>query len=150
MASRRLPFVLAMEIESAGWQANSCVGDTQADPRDEHCQSAVGGASDPWENSSSSASISDRRAWPSTWLKKLVLPDPVGVPSSCCTMGPARIYPWRKMQRSRAPSIAPGTFFVAQPWAGCITNMPGFNLRQAHDRISLRGRQAGPLAGNGG
>ncbi|SIO67760.1 hypothetical protein SAMN05443247_11873 [Bradyrhizobium erythrophlei] len=32
-------------------------------------------------------------------------------------MGPARIYPWRRMQ----PSIAPGTFFVAQSWAGCIT-----------------------------
>ncbi|KJC54110.1 hypothetical protein UP10_41400 [Bradyrhizobium sp. LTSPM299] len=46
-------------------------------------------------------------------------------------MGPARIYPWRKMHRSRAPSIASGTFFVAQPWADCITNMPGFNLRQA-------------------
>src|SRR6202035_644159 len=48
MASRRLPFILAMEIESAGWQANSSVGDTQAYPRDEHCQSAVGSASDPW------------------------------------------------------------------------------------------------------
>jgi hypothetical protein len=35
------------------------------------------------------------------------------------------------MHRSRAPSIAPGIFFVAQPWADCITNMPGFNLRQA-------------------
>jgi HAD domain in Swiss Army Knife RNA repair proteins len=35
------------------------------------------------------------------------------------------------MHRSRAPSIAPGTFFVAQPWADCITNMPGFSLRQA-------------------
>jgi hypothetical protein len=34
------------------------------------------------------------------------------------------------MHRSRAPSIEPGTF-VAQSWAGCITNMPGFNLRQA-------------------
>src|ERR1700693_3763096 len=48
-------------------------------------------------------------------------------------MGPARIYPWRKMHRSRAPSIAPGTFFVTQPWADCITNMAGFNLRQAQD-----------------
>jgi hypothetical protein len=46
-------------------------------------------------------------------------------------MRPARIYPWRKMHRSRAPSIAPGTFFVAQSWADCITNMAGFNLRQA-------------------
>src|SRR3984893_6784889 len=52
-------------------------------------------------------------------------------------MGPARIYPWRKMRRSRAPSIAPGTFFVAQPWADCITNMPGFNLRQAQGVIWL-------------
>jgi Integrase core domain len=49
MASRRLPFILAMEIESAGWQADSSVGeDTQAYPRDEHCQSAVGSAADPW------------------------------------------------------------------------------------------------------
>src|SRR5712675_309782 len=32
---------------------------------------------------------------------------------------------------SRAVDRA-GTFFVAQPWADCITNMPGFNLRQAH------------------
>jgi hypothetical protein len=47
------------------------------------------------------------------------------------TMGPARIYPWRRMHRSRAPSIAPGTFFVVPSWAGFITNMPGFNLRQA-------------------
>ena len=47
MASRRLPFILAMEIESAGRQANSSVGDTQAYPRDKHCQSAVGSASDP-------------------------------------------------------------------------------------------------------
>src|ERR1700690_1265999 len=48
-------------------------------------------------------------------------------------MGPARTYPWRKMRRSRAPSIAPGTFFVAQSWADCITNMAGFNLRQAQE-----------------
>jgi hypothetical protein len=41
------------------------------------------------------------------------------------------------MHRSRAPSIAPGTFFVAQPWADCITNMPEFNLRQAHHLIVL-------------
>jgi transposase InsO family protein len=36
------------------------------------------------------------------------------------------------MRRSRAPSIGPDTFFVAQSWADCITNMAGFNLRQAH------------------
>jgi hypothetical protein len=38
--------------------------------------------------------------------------------------------PGEKMRRSRAPSIAPGAFFVAQSWADCITNMAGFNLRQ--------------------
>jgi hypothetical protein len=43
-----------------------------------------------------------------------------------------------KEHRSRAPSIAPGTFFVAQPWADCITNMPGFNLRQALVKRKLR------------
>src|SRR5260370_9059888 len=48
MASRWLPIILALEIESAGWQANGSVADTQAYPRDEHCQSAVGSASDPW------------------------------------------------------------------------------------------------------
>src|SRR5713226_8849082 len=48
MASRWLPIILALEIESAGWQANGSVRDTQAYLRDEHCQSAVGSASDPW------------------------------------------------------------------------------------------------------
>ena len=38
------------------------------------------------------------------------------------------------MHRSRAPSIAPGTFFVAQSWADFITDMPGFDLRQAQGR----------------
>src|SRR5258706_1706636 len=48
MAPRWLPIILALEIESAGWQAHSSIGDTQAYPRDEHCQSSVGSASDPW------------------------------------------------------------------------------------------------------
>jgi hypothetical protein len=42
------------------------------------------------------------------------------------------------MHRSRAPSIAPGTFFVAQSWADSITDMPGFNLRQAYRSASRR------------
>jgi hypothetical protein len=41
------------------------------------------------------------------------------------------------MHRSRALSIAPGTFFVAQSWADCITNMPGFNLQQAQALAQL-------------
>ncbi len=45
--------------------------------------------------------------------------------------GPARIYPWRRMHRSRAPSIAPETFFVVQFSADCTTNISASNLRQA-------------------
>src|SRR6202521_1394139 len=63
-------------------------------------------------------------------------------------MGPARIYPWRKMHRSHAPSIAPGTFFVAQSWVDCITNMAGFNLRQAQHNPD-RGRHGGDVASDG-
>jgi hypothetical protein len=50
-------------------------------------------------------------------------------------------------QELRAPSIAPGTFFaffVAQSWADCITNMAGFNLRQAQ-AATARFRIACPL-----
>ena len=35
------------------------------------------------------------------------------------------------MRRSRAPSNWPGSFFAARSWAGCTTNMFGFDLRQA-------------------
>ncbi len=38
------------------------------------------------------------------------------------------------MHRYRAPSIAPGTFFVAQSWADFIINMSESNLRQAQVR----------------
>src|SRR3984893_4669285 len=65
-------------------------------------------------------------------IKKLVLRDPVGVPSSCCTTRYGRIYLWRKMRRSPAPPNSPGTFLVAQFSAGYTTNMSGFDLRQAH------------------
>src|SRR5260370_22578320 len=48
-----------------------------------------------------------------------------------------RIYPWRRIRRSRAPS-RPGTFFAAQFSAGCTTNISGFDLRQAHlTRVSV-------------
>jgi hypothetical protein len=60
-------------------------------------------------------------------------------------MGPARIYPWKRMHRSRAPSIAPGTFFVAQSWADSITDMPGLNLRQAQRVVRPAPGQRGPF-----
>jgi small-conductance mechanosensitive channel len=62
--------------------------------------------------------------------------------------GPARIYPWRKIRRSRAPSIAPGTFFVAQSWADCITNMAGSNLRQAQPNPARIDAEANRLVEN--
>jgi hypothetical protein len=44
MAPRRVQIVLALEVE-APWRPTNCAaGDTQAYPRDEHCQSAVGSA----------------------------------------------------------------------------------------------------------
>src|SRR6267142_2161497 len=42
----------------------------------------------------------------------------------------ARIYPWRRTRRSRAPSNGPEAFFVAQFSAGYTTNMFGFDLPQ--------------------
>jgi transposase InsO family protein len=50
---------------------------------------------------------------------------------SYMTMAPARIYPWRRMRRSRVPSNRPSRFFVAQISAGCTTNTSGFDFRQA-------------------
>jgi hypothetical protein len=35
------------------------------------------------------------------------------------------------MRRYRAPLSGPDTFFAVRSWAGCITNMSGFDLRQA-------------------
>src|SRR6202140_2481150 len=66
-------------------------------------------------------------------IKNLAKNGPVGVLKRCCTMGPARIYPWRRMRRSRAPSSGLDKFFAAQFSAGYITNMFEFDLRQAHN-----------------
>jgi hypothetical protein len=43
-----LPFVLALEVATSWWPANSSAGNTQTDPRDEHRQPTVGSATDPW------------------------------------------------------------------------------------------------------
>ena len=48
MASRRFQIVLALEIEASRRPADGAAGNTRADPRDEHCQSAVGSATDSW------------------------------------------------------------------------------------------------------
>src|ERR1700692_4148505 len=48
VAPRRLQIVLALEITTSFRPTDGCGRNTTADPRDEHCQSAVGSASDPW------------------------------------------------------------------------------------------------------
>jgi hypothetical protein len=49
------------------------------------------------------------------------------------------------MHRYRAPSIAPGTFFVAQSWADFIINMSESNLRQAQAEAETVQGRAVPL-----
>src|ERR1700692_3119875 len=48
------------------------------------------------------------------------------------------------MRRSRAPLNQPGAFFAARSWAGCTTNMFGFDLRQAQVVKSLKLTVTGP------
>jgi hypothetical protein len=40
------------------------------------------------------------------------------------------------MHRRRAPFRALDTFFAVRSWAGCITNMSGFDFRQAQAPVS--------------
>src|SRR6202035_1208023 len=85
MASRWLPIILALEIESAGWQANSSVGDTQAYPRDGHCQSAVGSAADPWRTPQARHRYrTDQRGQVHGQAKRPAIPRLEDVPSQSC------------------------------------------------------------------
>src|ERR1700730_13015038 len=85
MASRWLPIILALEIESAGWQANSSVGDTQAYSRDEHCQSAVGSAADPWRTPQARHRYrTDQRGQVYGQAKSPAIPRLEDVPSQSC------------------------------------------------------------------
>src|SRR6476469_6042249 len=43
----------------------------------------------------------------------------------------ARTYRWTRMRPYRARFREQGVFFAFQSWAGCITNIFGFDLRQA-------------------
>jgi len=49
------------------------------------------------------------------------------------------------MRQSRAPLRGRGVFFAAQFSAGYITNMPGFDLRQAQPAIEYRATLAATL-----
>jgi Tripartite tricarboxylate transporter family receptor len=46
----------------------------------------------------------------------------------------------------RAPLSGPDTFFAVRFWAGCITNMSGFDLRQAQAKISTSLLKTHPLS----
>src|SRR6201995_5519800 len=48
MAPRRVQIVLAVEVAAPRRPTNCSARDTHAYPRDEHCQSSVGSAADPW------------------------------------------------------------------------------------------------------
>src|SRR4051812_47986779 len=43
----------------------------------------------------------------------------------------ARTYRWTRMRPYRARFRGQGVFFAFQSWAGCTTNIFGFDLRQA-------------------
>src|SRR6266481_8819088 len=47
LASCRVQILLALEVETPGWSADCSGCNTPANPRDEHCQSAVGSAAGP-------------------------------------------------------------------------------------------------------
>src|SRR5207342_1805337 len=48
LAPRRVQIVLALEVSTSWRPTDGAAGNTRVDPRDEHYQSAVGGATDPW------------------------------------------------------------------------------------------------------
>ena len=48
LASCRISIVLALEIEASPRSTNRALGNSSADPRDEHRQPVVGSAKDPW------------------------------------------------------------------------------------------------------
>ncbi|WP_157088224.1 hypothetical protein [Bradyrhizobium jicamae] len=66
VGTRRSQTVLALQIAARLRLTGCSVGNSSADPRDEHCQ-PLWGAPRPMESFSGSASTSAGSAWPSTW-----------------------------------------------------------------------------------
>ena len=67
MAPRRVHILLALEVEAPWRPTNGAAGDTQAYPRDEHCQSTVRSAADP-RRVAQARHRTDERG-PSIWSK---------------------------------------------------------------------------------
>src|ERR1019366_3613353 len=55
----------------------------------------------------------------------------------------ARTYRWVRMHRHHAVFTEPGIFFAVRSWADCITNMFGFDLRQAQEVLHLGKKHLG-------
>src|SRR6201987_5718815 len=85
MAPRRVQIVLAVEV-AARWRPTNCsTRDTQAYPRDEHCQSAVGSAADPWRTPQARHRYrTDQRGQVHGQAKRPAVPRLEDVPSQSC------------------------------------------------------------------
>src|ERR1700726_1615890 len=85
MAPRRVQIVLAVEV-AAPWGPTNCgAGDTQAYPRDEHWQSAVGSAADPWRTPQDRHRYrADERGQVHGQAKRPAIPRLEDVPSQSC------------------------------------------------------------------
>src|SRR5271156_5203833 len=71
--------------KARGGKANSSVGDTQAYPRDEHCQSSVGSAADPWRTPQARHRYrTDQRGQVHGQAKRPAIPRLEDVPSQSC------------------------------------------------------------------
>src|SRR5262249_3322651 len=77
--------VLALEVATSRWSANSSAGGTPADPRDEHYQSAVGSATDPWRAAQARhRDRTDKRGQIYGQAKKPAVPRMEDVPPQSC------------------------------------------------------------------
>src|SRR5271155_5914050 len=85
MAPRRVQIVLAVEIAAPWWPTNRSARDTRAYPRDEHCQSAVGSAADPWRTPQARHRYrTDQRGQVHGQAKRSAIPRLEDVPSQSC------------------------------------------------------------------
>ena len=79
------PIVLALEVATPWWPADGAAGNTPADPRDEHRQSAVGSAADPWRTAQARHRYrTDQRGQVYGQAKRPAIPRLEDVPPQSC------------------------------------------------------------------
>jgi len=85
LASGGFPVVLALEVSTSWWPANGSVGNTPADPRDEHRQPAVGSPADPWRVAQTWHRYrADQRGQVHGQTKRLTVPRVEDIPPQSC------------------------------------------------------------------